>query len=188
MLADVLGALALVFGVTILVVGAIRLAQTPFALVYEARYRPLPEDAPPHAGSIFVAPPMVSVVVPAYNEAVVIENCVRSIARSQYPQFEVICVDDGSSDNTFELMEALAAQFEFVRAIRQDNAGKGAALNRGLGLARGTVVMLVDADGMFRPDTITEMVRGFDDPAIGAVCGDDRTVNLDRVQTASSPW
>ncbi|MDQ7992538.1 MAG: glycosyltransferase family 2 protein, partial [Propionicimonas sp.] len=183
MLADVLGALALVFGITVLVVGAIRLAQTPFALAYELKYRRPPADAPPEAGSVFDTPPRVSVVVPAYNEAVVIGNCVRSIARSNYPDFEVICVDDGSSDNTFELMAGLAGELSGVRAVRQDNAGKGAALNRGLGLASGEVVMLVDADGIFRPDTITEMVRGFDDPAVGAVCGDDRTVNLDRVQT-----
>lgn len=183
MLPDVLSSLALVFGITVLAVGSIRLAQAPFALAYEARYRPLPKDAPPHAGSIFHEPPMVSVVVPAYNEAVVIDNCVRSIARSRYPRFEVICVDDGSQDGTYELMQALAAELAPVRAIRQDNAGKGAALNRGLALAEGTVVLLVDADGIFRPDTITEMIRGFDDQAIGAVCGDDRTVNLDRVQT-----
>ena len=180
---DALSALALVFGVTVLVVGAIRLAQVPFALVYEFTHRPLPPEAEPQAGSIFEQAPLISVVVPAFNEALVIQNCVRSIAASHYPHFEVICVDDGSSDDTFALMQALAAEFEVVQAVRQENAGKGAALNRGLGLARGDVVVLVAAAGIFRPDTLTEMVRGFDDPLIGAVCGDDRTVNLDRVQT-----
>ena len=142
---DALSALALVFGGTVLVVGAIRLAQVPFALVYEFTHRPLPPEAEPQAGSIFEQAPLISVVVPAFNEALVIQNCVRSIAASHYPQFEVICVDDGSSDDTFALMQALAAEFEVVQAVRQENAGKGAALNRGLRVARGDVVVLGDA-------------------------------------------
>ncbi|MFV3577863.1 glycosyltransferase, partial [Mycobacterium tuberculosis] len=70
-----------------------------------------------------------------------------------------------------------------VHAVRQENAGKGAALNRGIALARGEVVLLVDADGVFRPDTITRLLRGFRDARVGAVCGNDRPVNLDRVLT-----
>lgn len=89
-MAGVLTAIALVFGVTVLVSGAIRIAQVPVALAFEATHRPLPDGAPVQAGSIFPDPPTVSVIVPAYNEAVVLENCVRSIVRSDYPDFEVI--------------------------------------------------------------------------------------------------
>lgn len=180
---DVLWAVTTVFGVMILVAAAMRLAQVPFALAHAVKYRALPKDAPPQAGSIFASPPSVSVIVPAYNEGVVLENCLRSIVASDYPDVEVICVDDGSSDNTYDLMRQLAAELPGVTAMRQQNAGKGAALNRGIKASRGEVLLLVDADGVFARDTITEMVRGFDDDLIGAVCGDDRPVNLDRVQT-----
>ncbi|MEZ5090045.1 MAG: glycosyltransferase family 2 protein [Micropruina sp.] len=125
----------------------------------------------------------MSVIVPAYNEGVVLENACSVVAASDYPDVEVICVDDGSSDNTYDLMRQLAAELPGVTAMRQQNAGKGAALNRGIKASRGEVLLLVDADGVFARDTITEMVRGFDDDLIGAVCGDDRPVNLDRVQT-----
>jgi len=181
--ADLLVAIGAIFGVMVLVVGAVRLAQVPFALVHAARFRPLPAEAPPEAGSIFEKAPAISVIVPAYNEGVVLENCLRSIVRSDYPDFEVICVDDGSTDETFALADRLAAELPCLTAVNQQNAGKGAALNRGIALARGDVLVLVDADGIFGPTTLTEMVRGFTDPRIGAVCGDDRPVNLDRVQT-----
>ncbi|GAA4419506.1 glycosyltransferase family 2 protein [Georgenia halophila] len=180
---DALGMVALVFGVTVLLVGFTRLLIVPFALYFELRARRLPDDTPLHAGSIFSEPPLVSIIVPGYNEGVVIESCIRSIARSSYPRYEVICVDDGSSDDTYAKMQALADELPTVRALTQRNAGKGAALNRGLDHSSGEVFMLVDADGVFGRDTITEMVRAFDDERVGAVCGDDRPVNLDRVQT-----
>ncbi|WP_454856061.1 glycosyltransferase [Promicromonospora soli] len=187
---QVLTAVAVVFGVTMLVAGIVRLIMVPFALVFAARHRRLPPGAAPHAGTIFDSPdspdsppPSVSVIVPAYNEGVVVENCVRSIARSRYPDFEVVCVDDGSSDDTYAKLQALAAELPGVVARTQPNRGKGAALNNGVDYALGDILVLVDADGMFGPDTLTEMVRAFTDERIGAVCGDDRTINLDHAQT-----
>jgi poly-beta-1,6-N-acetyl-D-glucosamine synthase len=180
---DALAMIALVFGVTVLAVGVVRLLMVPFAVYFELRRHRQPADAPPVAGSIFAEPPLVSVIVPAYNEAVVLESCVRSITRSRYEPFEVVCVDDGSTDDTYERLRALADELPSVQAITRPNGGKGAALNTGIAASSGQVLMLVDADGVFGPDTITEMIRGFDDERVGAVCGDDRTVNLDRVQT-----
>lgn len=180
---DVLLSLAFVLGLTLTVFTIVRLLMVPSALRYEARHPRQPVDAPLVAGSIFTEPPLVSVVVPAYNEAVVIEHCVRSVVRSHYQPLEVVLVDDGSTDDTYQRMLALAAELPEVRAITQPNAGKGAALNTGIAASHGSVAMLVDADGIFRPDTVTEMVRAFDADRVGAVCGDDRPVNLNRVQT-----
>ena len=84
------------------------------------------------------------VIVPAYNEAVGIERAVRSLAASDYPDFEVVVVDDGSTDGTAELVERLG--LERVRVLRQPNGGKARALNRGIAAARGEV----DRDGRRR--------------------------------------
>lgn len=132
---------------------------------------------------LYAEPPLVSVVIPGYNEEAVIENCVLSVLESEYPRFEVILVDDGSSDRTAELMAAFAAADPRVSSFSQANAGKGAALNNGLGHAKGEVLMFVDADGIFSPDTVEQMVQGFTSGRVGAVCGDDRPVNLDKVLT-----
>jgi biofilm PGA synthesis N-glycosyltransferase PgaC len=177
-----LKALALVIGVTLLAVGVVRLFMVPFAVVFETRWRRRRSRSVTDR-TIFDEPPLVSIVVPAYNESVVIANCVRSIARSDYERYEAICVDDGSSDDTYARLRELVEELPRVRAMTKPNGGKGSALNAGIAEAQGSLVMLVDADGVFGPDTISGMVRSFDDERIGAVCGNDRPVNLDRVQT-----
>jgi biofilm PGA synthesis N-glycosyltransferase PgaC len=95
----------------------------------------------------------------------------------------VIVIDDGSTDNTAELVEVLAAGDPRITVLTQENAGKGAALNLGIRNATGDVLMFVDADGIFSRDTVDRMLQGFEDARTGAVCGDDRPVNLNRVQT-----
>ena len=78
--------------------------------------------------------PAVSIVVPAYNEAAGIAACVHSLAASNYPRFEIVVVDDGSSDLTGDIVEAL--RLANVWLIRQTNTGKARALNAGVGPAR----------------------------------------------------
>ena len=121
------------------------------------------------------APP-VSIVVPAYNEAVGIERCVRSLAGSSYPSpFEVIVIDDGSSDRTGEVVEEL--DLDGVRVIRQENAGKPVALNVGLIAAAHDIVVTVDGDTVFEPDSLIRLVGPFVDPDVGAVSGNTKVGN-----------
>ena len=127
--------------------------------------------------------PSVSVIVPAFNEAAVVPNCVRSILASRYARLEVVLVDDGSTDETLAQLKELARTDRRVKVLTQANAGKGSALNKGITSSTGEVLMFVDADGIFCPNTIEEMLEGFIDDSVGAVCGDDRPVNIDRVQT-----
>jgi cellulose synthase/poly-beta-1,6-N-acetylglucosamine synthase-like glycosyltransferase/peptidoglycan/xylan/chitin deacetylase (PgdA/CDA1 family) len=117
----------------------------------------------------------VSIVVPAYNEAVGIERAVRSLVASDYPEFEVIVVDDGSSDGTAELVDALA--LSNVLVLRQPNRGKPAALNRGIDAARHQVIVMVDADTVFEPGTLRNLVQPFSSPEVGGVSGNTKVGN-----------
>jgi cellulose synthase/poly-beta-1,6-N-acetylglucosamine synthase-like glycosyltransferase/peptidoglycan/xylan/chitin deacetylase (PgdA/CDA1 family) len=119
--------------------------------------------------------PPAAIIVPAYNEEVVIERCVRSLAASAYPSFEVIVVDDGSTDRTAELVAALT--LENVRLVRQDNAGKAAALNTGVEQTDSEVVVMVDADTLFEHDTLRRLVRPLADPVVAAVSGNTKVGN-----------
>lgn len=125
----------------------------------------------------------ISVVVPAYNEEPTLANCIYSIANCGYENLEIVIVDDGSSDATEQIGLRLEKELPAVRYIRQANAGKGAALNHGYRESTGEFLMFIDADSVFTKDTVPEMLMSFYNPRVGAVCGDDRPVNLNRVLT-----
>ncbi|MFI8307370.1 polysaccharide deacetylase family protein [Streptomyces sp. NPDC085927] len=118
----------------------------------------------------------VTVLVPAYNEAKCIENTVRSLMDSDHP-IEVLVIDDGSNDGTARIVEAMG--LPNVRVIRQLNAGKPAALNRGLANARYDIVVMMDGDTVFEPSTVRELVQPFGDPKVGAVAGNAKVGNKD---------
>jgi cellulose synthase/poly-beta-1,6-N-acetylglucosamine synthase-like glycosyltransferase/peptidoglycan/xylan/chitin deacetylase (PgdA/CDA1 family) len=159
--------MAIVFAVAIFVVLRMLLV-LPLASVQVRRSRRRERDGG-------FTPP-VSIVVPAFNEAVGIESCVRSLAESRYPSpFEVIVVDDGSSDGTGELVSSLA--LPCVQVIRQANAGKPMALNAGLIAAAHDIVVTVDGDTVFEPDSLLRLVQPFRDPEVGAVSGNTKIGN-----------
>ena len=119
--------------------------------------------------------PPVSVVVPAYNEQLGIGPAVRSLVASDYPELEVIVVDDGSTDGTAAAVEALG--LPGVTLIRQPNGGKPVALNTGIAAARHDLLVLVDADTVFEPTSMKALVAPFLDPEVGAVSGNTKVAN-----------
>ncbi|WP_327118024.1 glycosyltransferase [Streptomyces sp. NBC_01341] len=125
-------------------------------------------------GEPFTRP--VSVLVPAYNERECIEATVRSLVASDYP-IEVIVIDDGSTDGTADLVEAM--WIPNVRVVRQRNAGKPAALNNGIAKARYDIVVMMDGDTVFEPTTVRELVQPFADTRVGAVAGNAKVGNRD---------
>ena len=106
----------------------------------------------------------VSVVIPAYNEEESIARTLKSILKTNYPNFEIIVVDDGSKDRTLEI----AKKFEGaqVRVFTKKNSGKGAALNLGIKKAKGEIVFTMDADTTVHPDSMKKMVRYFKDKTV----------------------
>ncbi|MFE1884879.1 bifunctional polysaccharide deacetylase/glycosyltransferase family 2 protein [Streptomyces diastatochromogenes] len=124
----------------------------------------------------------VSVIVPAYNEKECIANTLESLARSTHP-IEIIVVDDGSTDGTSEIARRAAESLGMsnVRVIRQENAGKPAALNNGVRSAGHGIVVMMDGDTVFEPDTVRQLVQPFADPEVGAVAGNAKVGNRNTV-------
>src|SRR5437764_4784167 len=123
--------------------------------------------------------PPVTIIVPVYNEASVIEPALRSLLQLRYPVFHVIVVDDGSSDGTFDRATELAGQYGecTVRVVRKHNGGKASALNAGIALATTEFVLCMDGDSLLHPDTLRFAMRHFTDPRVGAVAGNVKVVN-----------
>ena len=127
--------------------------------------------------------PMVTLVVPAYNEGVVIQAAIRSLLELDYPNYEIIVIDDGSTDDTYEKALSIAAESRSVavRIVTKKNGGKAEALNTGMSLARGEFVLNMDGDSKLSKNVIRACVRHFDDPRIGAVAGNVKVINRENI-------
>jgi len=124
----------------------------------------------------------VSVLIAAYNEEKVIANTLRSVLASDFPgRIEILVIDDGSADATSARVSEIAVADSRVILIRQDNAGKAAALSLGLSHAREEIVVLLDADTHFERRTIPRLLRPLADRDVGAVSGRARVGNTRRL-------
>lgn len=122
--------------------------------------------------------PAVSVLIAAYNEEKVIGETLRALLATTYPgEVEILVVDDGSLDETAAIVAAMAHRDQRIRLLRQTNCGKATALKNGLKAVRHELVISLDADTQFEPNTIAELVRPLADPAVGAVSGRARVGN-----------
>lgn len=121
--------------------------------------------------------PLVSVIIPAFNEERVIEASVRRILESDYPALEVIVADDGSKDRTSAIVASAFGQDPRVQLLTLTNGGKASALNRALLVARGDYIVALDADTQFERACIGLLVRWFADKRIGAVAGNAKVGN-----------
>ena len=120
---------------------------------------------------------IVSVIIPAYNEEKVIARTVEWILESDYRNLEIIVVNDGSQDQTAQIVVKHFGSDPRITLLNIPNGGKANALNVGLQSAHGEVVVALDADTHFNTDTISKLVRWFDDPEIGAVAGNAKVGN-----------
>lgn len=175
-----LHALFLLALASVVIVGLINVA---LALIRRFRHRRrfagIPAD--------FEGPP-VSVVIAAYNEEAVIAKTLLSLTRTTYRSVvELVVVDDGSRDGTAEVVAGMMARDPRIRLLRQRNAGKAEALNNGFRQARGEVVVTLDADTVFMPGTVGNLVRHFlaGGEKVGAVCG---VVKVGNLRSLLSRW
>ena len=132
----------------------------------------------------------VSIIVPVYNGAQRLSRCVESILNQDYRELELILVDDGSRDNSWELMQAFAAKDRRVKAVHKENGGVSSARNRGLSEASGTYVQFSDVDDWLPMDATKLLVREMQANPVELVVGDFYRVvagNLSRKGAIDKP-
>ncbi len=107
--------------------------------------------------------PLVSIIIPAYNHANVLERCLHSIEKQTYQNIEIIVVDDGSTDETAKQFSSRSSSrpYHFFRC--GDNRGASAARNEGARMASGEYLLFIDADAELRADAVEQMVKALDE-------------------------
>jgi glycosyltransferase involved in cell wall biosynthesis len=120
--------------------------------------------------------PLASIVIPCYNQAHFLPEAIESALSQTHRPIEVIIVDDGSPDNTTEVV----ARYPQVRYLRQENRGLGGARNSGFGISKGEFILFLDADDRFTPDAAAAHLCCFTKhPEAGFVVGDIDNIALD---------
>ncbi len=133
--------------------------------------------------------PFVSIIVPVYNEEKVVEQSVKSLVELDYPNYEVIVVNDGSTDNTAKVAETLVGYHKGkksmvkVSLINKPNGGKAKALNAGIQFSDAEFVVCVDGDSKLSEDALAMGIRHFVDPSVGAVAGNVKVLNRKKMIT-----
>ncbi|MDD5227725.1 MAG: poly-beta-1,6-N-acetyl-D-glucosamine synthase [Methylococcales bacterium] len=132
--------------------------------------------------------PPVSILIPCYNEGENVRETIGILQKQQYPNFEIIAINDGSTDNTLKILHELAAQHENLRVVNlHTNQGKAMGLRTAALLAKSEILVCIDGDALLSPDAVGWMVQHFvENPNVGAVTGNPRIRNrstlLGRIQ------
>ena len=121
----------------------------------------------------------ISIIVPAYNEADVIDGALASLTGLDYPELEVVVVDDGSTDETLRVAAAWEGRHgnTEIRVVTKRNGGKAAALNTGIAASKYSFIFCMDADSQLESQTLRQAMRQFGDPSVGAVAGNVKVEN-----------
>jgi cellulose synthase/poly-beta-1,6-N-acetylglucosamine synthase-like glycosyltransferase/spore germination protein YaaH/peptidoglycan/xylan/chitin deacetylase (PgdA/CDA1 family) len=154
-----------------LVLGAVRIFILGYFAIMQKRKERLLNSGP------LPGNPMVSIIVPAFNEEVNAVSSLENLLRCDYPNFDIIFVDDGSADATYRKVQAA---FEFhpkVKVFTKPNGGKASALNFGIERTDAAFVVCIDADTKLMPDAVSKLMHHFGNEEVGAVAGSVKVGN-----------
>lgn len=143
---------------------------------------------PPVYNLIIGSYPKVSIIVPAYNEEINAVKTIENLLRQDYPDFDIVFVDDGSKDRTFKMVKDAFENNTIVKVHTKPNGGKASALNYGITLTQNEYVVCIDADTQLKTDAISQLMKGFrmqlkNNQEIGAIAGNVKVGNENTMLT-----
>ncbi len=128
--------------------------------------------------------PLVSIVIPAHNEELVIAMTIKSMLQIDYPNYELLVVDDHSTDQTAAILRSIHtaadSRFRYYSRPAESRQGKAASINDALTQTSGKLIAVFDADAQVEPDFLTKMVPYFANPLVGAVQGKKKLINANQ--------
>ncbi|KIO53496.1 polysaccharide deacetylase family protein [Flavobacterium hibernum] len=143
---------------------------------------------PPVYNPIVGSHPKVSIIVPAYNEEINVVKTIENLLLQDYPDFDIVFVDDGSKDNTFKMVQDAFENNKTVKIHTKPNGGKASALNRGIELTENEYVICIDADTQLKTNAVSELMKRFriqlkNKQEVGAVAGNVKVGNENTMLT-----
>lgn len=111
----------------------------------------------------------ISVLVPAFNEEATVEGTIKAIFEVDYPIEELIVLNDGSTDKTGKIVKGLLKKYPKLKLVDKENSGKADSLNKGIEIAKGELIVVVDADSYPAKDSFRKMIGFFNEKEVGAV-------------------
>ncbi len=126
---------------------------------------------------------MISIIIPAYNEEKDILECLESLHSQSYKNFEIIIVDDSSTDNTIKIVNDFAKKNRKIKILKQQHKGPGAARNLASKSASGDILVLIDADMTFKQDYLEKLIKPLEDKKIIGT-----THELELVKNTNNIW
>jgi poly-beta-1,6 N-acetyl-D-glucosamine synthase len=143
---------------------------------------------PPTYNPVVGSYPKVSIIVPAYNEEINAVKTIENLLRQDYPDFDIVFVDDGSKDTTFKMVNDAFENNTIVKVHTKPNGGKASALNYGISLTQNDYVVCIDADTQLKTDAISQLMKGFrmqlkNNQEIGAIAGNVKVGNENTMLT-----
>lgn len=137
---------------------------------------------PPTYNTVGEPYPKVSIIVPAYNEEVNAVKTIHNLLRQDYPNFDIIFVDDGSKDSTYSQVDTAFKNHDIVKVHTKINGGKASALNHGIAITQSNFVVCIDADTQLKTDALSQLMKRFNlqfknNEQVGAVAGNVKVGN-----------
>lgn len=123
-----------------------------------------------------IASPKISIIVPAYNAQDYLTQCLDSLTQQTLQAIEIICVNDGSTDNSLQLLQVYADKDPRIKVINQPNAGPAAARNKGLSIATAPYIMFCDSDDWYEPAMCASMLSTIEEQQVDMVVCDANTI------------
>ena len=99
----------------------------------------------------------ISVIIPVYNVEKYLRECLDSLINQSFKDFEVICIDDGSTDKSYKILEEYSQKDSRIKVLKQEHNGAGAARNLGIEIAKGKYIQFLDSDDYFEPNMLEEL-------------------------------
>ena len=103
--------------------------------------------------------PLISVIIPVYNSELYLKECLDSVINQTYKKIEIICVDDGSTDHSLDILNFYQKKDSRIKVFTQENSGPSAARNKALDMAKGDYISFVDSDDFLKPDTYSTLIE-----------------------------